>query len=474
MSPGWFYLLFPQLYLQQVLSHYPPEQAAEPLALLSHDGGRHIWQCNRAAQTAGVERDMPLTTALCLCPGLNLLRADTTLQQQTLQALAAWASQFSAFISVDAPQGMWMEAASMLRLFHGADELANRIQQSAASEGWQLQLGAGQTPLAARMRAHLQWPFDPGNQDLSRLTLLQMQDALPLNDGEIYQLQRLGIHNLQDIRRLPMSGLDTRIGAGFSERIRRLLGQQAHPLPVFEFPETFEQRAHFISEVEYSNGLLFPLQRLLGRLTEFLQRRQLSTRQLQIQLSHRNLPDTHWQIQFAHGEYQHNQLIYMVRHFLEQKRLPAPVQSLRLQVHEFIQREHHQPGLLNRETASLNEQDSGQLLNRLSARLEPQQLSRLQIEADPRPEQASQLRPLSDEIRPAQMRPDTGPRPLWILTDPLPCQPPENIISGPERICSGWWDEQPVRRDYYIMQQQQQLLWVFRSPEGWFVHGVFS
>jgi protein ImuB len=51
------------------------------------------------------------------------------------------------------------------------------------------------------------------------------------------------------------------------------------------------------------------------------------------------------------------------------------------------------------------------------------------------------------------------------------------LVSGPERIESGWWDEQDVARDYYTAKNGDgQKLWVFRDrrTRSWFLHGLFG
>ena len=48
---------------------------------------------------------------------------------------------------------------------------------------------------------------------------------------------------------------------------------------------------------------------------------------------------------------------------------------------------------------------------------------------------------------------------------------------GPERIETGWWREQHVRRDYYRVETAAgSWFWLFRRREDghWFVHGVFE
>jgi protein ImuB len=68
------------------------------------------------------------------------------------------------------------------------------------------------------------------------------------------------------------------------------------------------------------------------------------------------------------------------------------------------------------------------------------------------------------------------PRPVWLLNEPLSLPKPE-LLQGPERIESGWWDGKGVARDYYIARHSDGVrLWVFqeRQSKRWYVHGVFA
>jgi protein ImuB len=73
---------------------------------------------------------------------------------------------------------------------------------------------------------------------------------------------------------------------------------------------------------------------------------------------------------------------------------------------------------------------------------------------------------------------------------------PLRLLSGPERIESGWWDGEAVARDYFIAGDEEgALLWVYRQrlqataaaegisqgspgtaqpPAHWFLHGWFG
>ena len=56
-------------------------------------------------------------------------------------------------------------------------------------------------------------------------------------------------------------------------------------------------------------------------------------------------------------------------------------------------------------------------------------------------------------------------------------QGPLELVNGPERIESGWWDEAGITRDYYLARNPAGLsLWTFRDRRGggWYLHGYFG
>jgi protein ImuB len=81
-----------------------------------------------------------------------------------------------------------------------------------------------------------------------------------------------------------------------------------------------------------------------------------------------------------------------------------------------------------------------------------------------------------------------GRRPLWLLSSPSPLEEQAgwpvreghrlDLLGGPERVETGWWDGEEVQRDYYqAVDGRGSRLWIFRErllPHRWFLHGVFS
>jgi protein ImuB len=189
-----------------------------------------------------------------------------------------------------------------------------------------------------------------------------------------------------------------------------------------------------------------------------------------------------------------------LRERLESLRLKAPVESLRLEATQV-------DALAGRSRALFNDAAAGQeaiaaLLERLCARLGEQQVYRLAVHDDHRPECATHR--VSLFAGTANAAPPAGlPRPLWLLARPeslaeIAGRPqrrgPLRLLAGPERIESGWWDSGEmrgemsaergraaagdIRRDYFIaLAADSCWLWIYREcrePGGWYLHGFFA
>jgi protein ImuB len=72
------------------------------------------------------------------------------------------------------------------------------------------------------------------------------------------------------------------------------------------------------------------------------------------------------------------------------------------------------------------------------------------------------------------------PQPQLLHEDgTVPClDGPLTLLAGPERIESGWWDGQPVARDYFVAcDPKQAVLWIYRERNAgarWFLQGLFA
>jgi protein ImuB len=51
------------------------------------------------------------------------------------------------------------------------------------------------------------------------------------------------------------------------------------------------------------------------------------------------------------------------------------------------------------------------------------------------------------------------------------------LLSGPERIASGWWDGREVIRDYYLAQAADgSRQWIFHDlpADAWYLQGLWT
>jgi len=165
-------------------------------------------------------------------------------------------------------------------------------------------------------------------------------------------------------------------------------------------------------------------------------------------------------------------LFELTRNRLERVSIPKPVVAMRLRALEL-------PPFVpaSRDLFDTRAQQSlpwPQLRERLRARLGDDAVYRVVPAGDPRPERAWRR----DEGR-ALHAPMLPPRPSWLLPHPVPLRGHGlRIVSGPERLESGWWDGEDARRDYYVLETAQgQRAWAFApvgEREGWMLHGWFA
>lgn len=521
MKTLWFYLHFPDLFLNSL--HQP---RVRPLAILSPSELR-IEQFNAEAKCAGLQQGMSLSTALSLCPELQTEPMDEVKEAQLLEQKALWAYQFSAQISLDRPEGFWMEVSSMLKLFGGIAQLWRHILQSHPT-AYGLQLGCAYIPLQAKLlavSAQGQPTADPAValKSISQLAIecldlkpsQKIQQQSGLNPAlsrrrrlsgrgskrsspcvQTTKLARVGAKTLGDLLKLPAAGIATRYGQSLMLQIQQLKGQQVPAMHWFQPPLKFSQTAHFIEDVEHLNGLIFPLKPLLAALAALLQQRQLGTRRLQLALSHRHRATSIWKLSFASPVSDYDELVTLTRYQLEKRQLLEPATELELRVDLFEEKSGQQDECWPETRPALaNSVALDSLLNRLQARLDRQQVLRLELNFDARPEQAGRLisaslgtsdsvnlasghSSLQAKQEPPHRQRLLAHRPLWLLAPPRPWTTPDKSSltkACPQRIVSGWWDNQGIKRDYYQIWFHGQLLWVFRDTDSnWFLHGWFG
>jgi protein ImuB len=469
-------------------------ETSHPLVIASGPDNRPcVFAANQAAQLTGIHAGMAIASARTLANDLRVMPRQLHSERDALHNFACWASQFTPYVSLKPDQSVLLEVASTLRLHGGLGTLLNKLRSGTDQLGYRVACGVAPSPLAAWLFAMAR---EQGLQvractDLAELTTRVAQLPLTLLDWPqetLRKLTALGIMRIADCLALPADGFSKRFGPGLWLDLQRLLGRVPDPRAYFAVPETYRARTEFGFEVNDAMALLFPLKRLLAEMEGFLRGRGAGLLECRLLLEHGHQQCSTVAIRVAKPERSTDRLIALAREHLSQAQLPATVLALGLQVDRLVPLTETSASWL----PNPNQQADGwfQLLDKLSARLGSDNVYRLQAVEEHRPEQAWKAVGVSEAWKkPTQQHyaQTLRPRPLFLLPSPRKllleddtplCHGKIDLLAGPERIETGWWDGLPVQRDYYVGRNPYgETLWLYRDLQhagSWHLHGVFA
>jgi protein ImuB len=283
-------------------------------------------------------------------------------------------------------------------------------------------------------------------------------------------LHSIGIATLGALLRLPRAGLARRCGQALVDDLDRALGALPEPRAYFSPPPRFAAKLEFPAQVTHAEALLFAARRLLVQLEGLLAARQAGIRGFALTLFHED-GTSKIDIGLASPAREAERLAEVLQQKLSTVTLAQPVESIGLEAGDFEPLHGRSAGLFG--DADTEAEGWARLLERLRARLGHEAVSGLATHPDHRPEHAWR------RVEPGEWDPhdfcEPGPRPLWLLERKKLRESEFELLAGPERIESGWWDGDEASRDYFVAQMaDQSLAWVYREKEGWFLHGLFA
>jgi protein ImuB len=411
-----------------------------------------------------------------------------------LAGLVKRAQGFTPRVAVEFPDAVLLELAGSQRLFGGMPALLAALRREFPRP---LQLALAPTPLAAVLlaRAGRNCCITGMHRLAGRLAPLSLTH-LHWPEEELLRLRSMGVATLGELLRLPRAGLARRLGPERLRQLDRLAGQRADPRACIPAALRFSERIDPDHETLDRERLLLALTPALTRLEEFLRERQRGIVALRLTLHVRRAPPQVCILRCVVPEYRAARFAALLAARLEALVLAGPVRRMALTA-----------GPLRRFVAASSElwtagehggsaaaTQAPEFLQTLMARLGESAVYGLAQVDEHRPErQWMRIAPTAVRER---VVPDAkaAHRPLGLLVQPLPleihcdaagrvCQLLHegrnlDLVSGPERIESGWWDGGDVARDYYIARASTGAQWwIFREcgkPRRWFVHGCFA
>ncbi|HEV7608150.1 MAG TPA: DNA polymerase Y family protein [Steroidobacteraceae bacterium] len=495
----WVAAHVPQLPL---LALRAPSQSM-PLVVVDEARNPRIVDADSKAQAAGVRIGMTLGAAFAAAPHLDARPRDVARELALLQRLAGIAATFTPRVSIEPPDGLLLEIKPSIALFGGLRELCRRLRDACRADPVFTQIQArprftlAPTALAALVAARAGarcFITDPAvlPARLKRLPLA----ALRWPEEENARLAAMGVRTLGDLMRLPRAGFAKRFGPVALADLDRLLGKRADPRRRLARRERYRGRLDLDHEIEDHVLVLHALQPLLDELEQFLRVRQRGVTALQCRFHHYRAAPTRCTLRLAAPEANAASFAKLLRERLATLVLPEPVRCCELR----------SGALTNRAVASAPLWSPGErghapagempaLIEHLRARLGASAVYGICRRSEHRPENAWRVaepqletkqlgakQAIGDASAPAPFR-----RPLWLLPTPHELDSQRGrprhggvleLLAGPERIESGWWDGADVQRDYYSARDAKGAqLWIYRECAGarkWFLHGIFG
>lgn len=511
----------PALPLEAWVATLPAALAGGPLAL---EAEHRLVAVNAVAAAQGVQPGQRRATALALAPALVLGAPDAARERQATWAVVHAALAFTPAVTLEGVDTVLLEVRSTLRYFGGHARLLARLRRALAPLGHRAQIASAGTALGAALLARWRDDLAEGPHVTEPEALHTLLDAAPaaLLDAQAAATEAwaaMGLHTLGDLRALPRAGVARRFGDDLLDTLDRARGQRPDPRRWCVLPPRFltevelHHRADDAAQLQHAAGLL------LARLLAWAGAQQARVAAFTLEMPHERhrtaeAACTVLRIELAEPSADLRHLQAVLKERLNRLELPAPTLALRLQCDAL----HHRPAPHAElfPTRQSEHEGLGRLLERLRARLGEGQVGWLQPAADHRPERGapSLLQPkppTAVSIGPAShpesfSKSTLDPiqvsagwplhRPLWLHPEPIPLPQRDarpcwqggvlQLLAGPERLETGWWDGALATRDYFMARTDDgALLWVYRArwaaateagalEGGWFLQGQFG
>ena len=471
----WIYLYFPQLQLDLLQSSN--EQA---LGIVDTSNNQ-LCQLNQKALKSGVKLGMGLASASLVYPDLCLHEYNQDVESNAITNRANKLYLFTSDIVLMPPQAIVLRAQNMLSLYGGLQDYWQVIQQCLeqylseqhlkyiASSAYSVQgakvLALSGQQLISQERKIIQ-------EKLLRCSL----SVSDIDPKDLDKLMRIGVKTYADLAQLALPEVANRVSRFSMSVINELAGKQAARLKFYQPTPSYHDYLELLYEVSNSDKLLPIIHRCINKLSEFLLLRNAHCLSISTTFFQRDHAPIEQIFNSIRPIYKACDWLDIISLQIESMLFSSPVYALSIHCSQY-------------EVASIANDDmfanksshvaALTLLSRLQSKLGKVNVKRLHFVADFRPESSSLQTSINQDnaVNKASSKNSQifADRPGLLLPQPLPLRMQVEVIKGPERIQTGWWDDKPINRDYYIGQSPNgQQVWIFKTPnKQWYLHGYF-
>ena len=460
----WVYLHFHQLYLDNAACQ--PEAVDHPVVVYQASQNR-VLQCNPSAEKAGLRCDMGMAQAAALCPELTILDYHKEHEVLRLQALANRLYLLVADIVLFEPQGLAIRLDPLIRYYHGLENLWRTLTNELAGARVNYHFGFGWNIEAAQVLASVRH-----DQILTqRQQIKSALDNCPLSATQLtakqqHSLARVGINSLSQLLTLQVTELGKRFENKLVSYLCTLRNDTLAHYQTYRPADKFQSVIEPTYEISQADQLMPWLQKLVSEFCDYARLRNRVTFSLRFTLSFREAASQSLIVSASAPLYQASQWFSLIGLKLETLLLTEPVILLSLSVDELEEITEQTNDFFNDRHHLFAQK---QLLSRLQTRLGETAIRTPLSGQDYRQEKLSSTSTVVSDKHSAQ------PLPSFTLASPECLSEQVHIEHGPVRIHTGWWDAQPVKRDYFIARTpSQQRVQIYREGDNWFIHGWYS
>jgi protein ImuB len=462
----WLYLHFPHLQLDA--SCTDPETPA----CIVEQGV--VLQASPSAVQKGIHPGLGLGSAASLCARLQVHPYHREAETGKLHDIAQWLYTVTSDIVLFPPSGLLLKVSSMLALYHNLPGYWEQIKTYLDQLEIRYHFATAYTPQAARLLARNACDQLWDDEELIRQRLGQYRiAATEIASDTVEKLHRIGIRNLHELLALDIHDIARRFDIDLVNYTGRLTGRFRQPVDYYSPPEHFSRDLELLFEMDNVLWLDKPLYKLLNQMERFFRARDRVVYELTLILHQRSTEPQQVTLTSAKGEYCADKWRQLSKLTLESVTLQAPLVAITLTASRTGPRQADTDDIFDGETGRLTPPE---LVSLLQAKMGKDAINGITPTDDPRPEKATRLCPPLIKDASATNRFPAHNRPSILLYTPEPLQQRVSILRGPERLTTGWWDNDAVMRDYYIGRTRTgRWLWLFRDQDNkWFIHGLFS
>jgi len=470
----------------------------------------YVYALEARAQKLGLTKGQPLANARAMVQPLAIVPANEKADAALLESIANWCDRFTPLVSLDAPDGLFLDITGAAHLFGGETAMLATVIGSIARQGLAVQGAIAGTSLAAHALArYVPSAITPPGGEAQAVAPLPIT-ALECDDKALRALRHAGLKSVAMVASRLHSELSERLGAGFVSRLKVMLGAQEKPLqPRRALPDLMaEQR--FVEPIVTEETIAASLLNLAEHLSEILEREGRGARMLEAAFFRADGKVARIAIRTGEPLRDPKVMLRLLRQRLDALADPLdPGFGFDLIRLEALLAEETKPATISFDSNENARRQIGFLVDRLSARFGDARVQRFVPQDTHIPEAQSVAVPAQDNDFDRQhwsltrLPGDPPRRPLRLLEKPeeisvplseVPDGPPVRFrwrraqfdvarAEGPERIAMEWWRSRGLTRDYFRVETRDgQRFWLYRDglhaqsglAPRWYLQGLFA